>query len=281
MFARMARRHAGAVARVRQVQLRWSGSGDLTAEEKKHNLEEYNRLKAESEERQEEGKDRDASVKLLQMGLVALSAPLAYWWFQRQHERAAATQSGQKAIMVSEVKKTGEAAVGGDWTLVRTDGVPVTSAEYLGTYPIMYFGFTHCPEICPVELNKMSRVVDEMRRRFPGRKFMPLFVSCDPRRDSLKEVASYLKDFHPDFVGLVGTHEQTRKMCKEHRIYYSSPSPLEEDEGDYLVDHSIAMYFFDDRFKFMDIFGSRFSAEEIADVMTKQFSELPPPRTSV
>eukprot|EP00754_Rhynchopus_humris_P038339 Rhum_TRINITY_DN20977_c0_g1::Rhum_TRINITY_DN20977_c0_g1_i1::g.172736::m.172736/K07152/SCO1_2; protein SCO1/2 len=273
MFARMARQHAGALARVRQVQLRWSGSGKLTAEEKRHNLEEYNRLKAESEEREEQSKDRDAAVKLLQMGLVVLSAPLAYWWFQRQQEAARGLAADQ--TKVSEVRKTGEAAVGGDWTLVRTDGVPVTRAEYHGTYPIMYFGFTHCPEICPVELNKMSRVVDEMRRRFPGRKFMPLFVSCDPRRDSLKEIAAYLKDFHPDFVGLVGTHEQTAQMCKDHRIYYSSPSPLEEDEGDYLVDHSIAMYFFDDRFKFMEVFGSRFSAEEIADEMTKQFSALP------
>eukprot|EP01061_Rhynchopus_euleeides_P021389 TRINITY_DN34906_c0_g1_i1.p1 TRINITY_DN34906_c0_g1~~TRINITY_DN34906_c0_g1_i1.p1 ORF type:complete len:298 (+),score=101.84 TRINITY_DN34906_c0_g1_i1:222-1115(+) len=230
-------------------------------------VEEFQRARQNRAESEEVQKDREGALRLLQLGIILVTAPLAYWYFksEKNKEKNAAAQ-------ISEVRKTGVADVGGNWTLVDFDGVPRTRADFYGTFPIMYFGFTHCPEICPVELHRMSRVTDALRAAFPDKKFTPLFVSCDPKRDCLKEVKSYLSEFHKDFIGLVGTHEQVADICKSHRIYFSSPSAVEEDEGDYLIDHSIAIYFFDQNFDFVEAFGSRFNETEIVQSMRKEFA---------
>ncbi|KAJ9447705.1 Protein SCO1-like protein 1 [Diplonema papillatum] len=231
-------------------------------------LEQYEMEQNAKHEKEEQAADRELVLKWLQLGLIGLLAPLAAWYTFSQ--QMAKREAGFK---VSEFKTVGKAAVGGNWTLVDMDGVPRTRADFYGKWPVMYFGFTHCPEICPVELHRLGVVLDELRKRFPSRDLTPLFVSCDPLRDSGREVRSYLSEFHKDFVGLVGTPEQVADICKSHRIYYSKPTNLEAQEGDYLIDHSIAIYFFDDQFEFVEAFGPRWNADEIIDKMTRIFNE--------
>eukprot|EP01060_Flectonema_neradi_P014109 TRINITY_DN20827_c0_g1_i1.p1 TRINITY_DN20827_c0_g1~~TRINITY_DN20827_c0_g1_i1.p1 ORF type:complete len:266 (+),score=34.77 TRINITY_DN20827_c0_g1_i1:43-840(+) len=226
-------------------------------------VEEYRKKEAAKEERAETAKDRELALKWIQYGLMAILGPLSVWWAYNKHKRP------QSDVKTSEVRTVGKALVGGQWTLVTTEGKPITSADLHGKYPIMYFGFTHCPEICPVELHRLSRVVDELRPLHPDKEFVPLFVSIDPVRDSLKEIKSYISEFHKDFIGLVGTPKMVEKMCKMHRIYFSMPTEDEALSGDYLVDHSIAIYFFDDKFEFMECFGSRFTTDEIVNKMDR------------
>lgn len=104
----------------------------------------------------------------------------------------------------------------------------------------MYFGFTHCPDICPDELDKMARMIDTIKAK-RGDVVRPLFITCDPNRDSPAVIKSYLAEFHPDIVGLTGTWDEVKAMCKAYRVYFSTPPHVKPGQ-DYLVDHSIYFY---------------------------------------
>lgn len=129
-----------------------------------------------------------------------------------------------------------------------------------GFFSQVYFGFTHCPDICPEELDKLSKIIDLVastsasrysiatsafhhpsESASPRQPMLPLFVTCDPVRDTPGVLKSYLQEFHPGIVGLTGTWEQVRDMCKKYRVYFSTPEGVKPGE-DYLVDHSIYFY---------------------------------------
>lgn len=106
----------------------------------------------------------------------------------------------------------------------------------------VYFGFTHCPDICPDELDKMAAIIDKVREATKGEDvFLPVFITCDPARDSPEVLGAYLKEFHPGIVGLTGTYEQVKNVCRQYRVYFSTPKDVKPGE-DYLVDHSIYFY---------------------------------------
>eukprot|EP01063_Lacrimia_lanifica_P014381 TRINITY_DN20997_c0_g1_i1.p1 TRINITY_DN20997_c0_g1~~TRINITY_DN20997_c0_g1_i1.p1 ORF type:complete len:277 (+),score=134.18 TRINITY_DN20997_c0_g1_i1:71-901(+) len=262
MFARACR-----LARLRQgalLQGRWCSEGKGVKESYEQQVKEFRDVRAKQEEEKEQSKDREVALQWLQYGLMALSAPLAWWYFKRQ-----VAEKKKQVGYASETRTVGEASIGGPWTMIGTDGKPLTRADFYGVWPIMYFGFTHCPEICPVELNRLANCYERLGKMFPNVKFQPLFVSCDPLRDCLAEIDGYMKEFHKDFVGGIGTPEQVKEICKAHRIYYSEPTDLEGADGDYLVDHSIAIYFFDDKFEFVEAFGPRWQEDEIVEKMAK------------
>ena len=103
----------------------------------------------------------------------------------------------------------------------------------------VYFGFTHCPDICPEELDKMSAMIDLVH--LSHRSLLPIFVTCDPARDTPSVIKSYLGEFHPALIGLTGTWEQIKAVCKAYRVYFSTPPNVKPGQ-DYLVDHSIYFY---------------------------------------
>jgi protein SCO1/2 len=106
----------------------------------------------------------------------------------------------------------------------------------------VYFGFTHCPDICPDELDKMAGMIDLVRENFRGQDVLrPVFITCDPARDSPTVLREYLAEFHKDIIGLTGTYEQVKNVCKQYRVYFSTPENVKPGE-DYLVDHSIYFY---------------------------------------
>jgi len=106
----------------------------------------------------------------------------------------------------------------------------------------IYFGFTHCPDICPDELDKMAAIIDKVREASRGADVLrPIFITCDPARDTPEVLRKYLREFHPDIIGLTGTYEQIKHVCKQYRVYFSTPENVKPGE-DYLVDHSIYFY---------------------------------------
>lgn len=104
----------------------------------------------------------------------------------------------------------------------------------------VYFGFTHCPDICPEELDKMAQMIDLVKESC-GNIMRPIFITCDPARDTPAVNKEYLKEFHPDLIGLTGTWEQIKAVCKAYRVYFSTPPNVKPGQ-DYLVDHSIYFY---------------------------------------
>jgi protein SCO1 len=169
----------------------------------------------------------------------------------------------------------GKPAIGGPWSLVDLDGNLVTNKSFEGKWLLLYFGFARCPDICPSEMMKVARVMDTLKKERPelAAKLIPLFVSIDPARDSLKALRAYGKDFHPDYVFLTGAPEQVRQMAKSYRVYFSKAD--ETADGDYLVDHSIVIYFHDDTGDLADCFTQSMRPSDVVEKVVERMTFRP------
>jgi len=136
----------------------------------------------------------------------------------------------------------------------------------------VYFGFTHCPDICPEELDKMARMIDIVRSRNSNTTLLPLFITCDPARDTPAVLKTYLSEFHPALIGLTGTWEQIKQVCKKYRVYFSTPEGVKQGQ-DYLVDHSIYFYLMDPEGDFVEAVGRQHSPEEGARVIMEHMGD--------
>lgn len=97
----------------------------------------------------------------------------------------------------------------------------------------------------------------------------PIFISVDPARDSVAQVAKYVGDFHPRLLGLTGEYAAVKAICKAYRVYFSTPSSATASD-DYLVDHSIFFYFMDPAGKFVDAFGKASSMADVVERVKKE-----------
>lgn len=119
---------------------------------------------------------------------------------------------------------------------------------------------------------KVARVVDTLKKDHPklASKLVPLFVSIDPARDSIRALEAYAKDFHPDYIFLTGSPDQVRKMAKCYRVYFSKAD--ESVDGDYLVDHSIVIYFHDDSGDIADLFTQSMRPSDIVNKIVERMT---------
>jgi cytochrome oxidase Cu insertion factor (SCO1/SenC/PrrC family) len=127
----------------------------------------------------------------------------------------------------------------GPFELVTHTGKTVTDRDYLGKYMLVYFGYTHCPDVCPIDLQIVSEAVDMLGK--DGAKVQPVFVTVDPKRDTVKVMAEYVKHFHPRLIGLTGTSKQVDSAMQIYRMRARKYYPPDGDPGEYLVDHSAAI----------------------------------------
>ncbi|KAH9820507.1 SCO1/SenC-domain-containing protein [Melampsora americana] len=170
-------------------------------------------------------------------------------------------------------KSIGKVKVGGEFNLINViDQKQFTQDDLLGRFSLIYFGFTNCPDICPEELDKMCDVVNRINQDKFGIPIQPIFVSVDPNRDTSEVILNYLKDFHSSMIGLTGSYESIKKMCKVYRVYFSTPPNLKPTD-DYLVDHSIFFYLMAPNGNFVDAFGKIFSKDEVYLKVNKYMKE--------
>eukprot|EP01135_Chromosphaera_perkinsii_P008207 Nk52_evm29s1178 gene=Nk52_evmTU29s1178 len=167
-------------------------------------------------------------------------------------------------------KGRGRARLGGPFELTNVEtGKLITNKDLLGNWQLLYFGFTFCPDICPDELDKMTEVINILDSKSGTKNTVqPVFISIDPKRDTVPQVKEYIKDFHPRFLGLTGTQEQVDDAARNYRVYYTI-SQTSDDPNDYLVDHSIIMYFLDPEGNFIQYYGQNRTAQEVADDIEK------------
>ena len=118
------------------------------------------------------------------------------------------------------VQTSGKALIGGPFTLVDQTGKTVTDQDFRGRYMLVFFGFTHCPDICPAELQVMSAEPSTSLGPRPTRS-CPIFITLDPERDTQAAMGAYVKNFGPRFVGLTGSPEQIAAAAKAYRVAYS------------------------------------------------------------
>lgn len=131
------------------------------------------------------------------------------------------------------------AAIGGPFSLVNQNGERVTRDSYAGKYLLMFFGFTYCPDICPTELARITRVMELLPADVAAR-VQPLFVSVDPERDTPAVLKEYLTAFDGRIQGLTGTQAEVDAVTKAYRIYAARVPG--QGGADYLIDHAALVY---------------------------------------
>ncbi|ORY87770.1 SCO1/SenC-domain-containing protein [Protomyces lactucae-debilis] len=185
--------------------------------------------------------------------------------------------SERKRVKVQQAmesqKPVGKPRIGGPYSLIDHNGKGVSEKDYLGLYTLIYFGFTRCPDICPEELDKMTLVLKDVNQG--TKRVQPLFITCDPARDTPEELKEYLSEFDPDIIGLTGDYEAIKSVCKAFRVYFSTPKEVKSGE-DYLVDHSIFFYLMDPEGQFVDAFGRNYTAEQAAKRMKEYIQDWAP-----
>lgn len=141
---------------------------------------------------------------------------------------------------------TGVAAIGGPFELTTHRGETLTNVDLEGRPYLVFFGFTHCPDICPTTLFELTGLLADLG---PGAdKITPLFITVDPERDSQELLASYMTSFDPRILALRGTTEQTDQAATAFAAYYEKV-PLEG--GNYTMDHTAGVYLIDAEGEFM------------------------------
>ncbi len=151
--------------------------------------------------------------------------------------------------------------VTGRFTLVDHAGRTVTEKTYRGKWLLVYFGYTNCPDVCPLTLDLIARILELLDDR--AGKLQPLFVTVDPERDDPERLGRYLSRFDRRIVGLTGTAEQVRAAARAFRVRIAPPLAETRDEP-YTVDHSAFIYLMNPAGSYEAVFRHEEGAERIA-----------------
>lgn len=162
-------------------------------------------------------------------------------------------------------RSTGTASVGGPFTLTSQDGRTVTDRNYLGAPHLVFFGFTHCPDVCPTKLFEISEVLRAMGDK--GRAIRALFITVDPERDTPEAMKSYLSSFDPRIVGLTGDPASIEAAIRAYRGF-ARKVPLKD--GDYTMEHTSLVYLMDKDGRFVGAFNLDRPPEAAAQELLRQ-----------
>lgn len=176
---------------------------------------------------------------------------------------------------VTTYETASEIRIGGPWSgLVDMNGVPASSEDYKDKYLLLYFGFTHCPDICPTEIKKMMAALDKIEKKHPDvySHIRSAFITVDPARDTPERLKEYASEHHPRLRWITGPMENIRATAKKFRVYFSIPDDIQPGEN-YLVDHSIYFFMMGRKGQFMEFYGKNLTADEVAIKMTRAIKE--------
>lgn len=169
----------------------------------------------------------------------------------------------------------GSPRIGGPISLIDHNARPFDSTTLKDTFLLIYFGFTHCPDVCPEELDKITSIMNlvETSVKDTNLKVQPLFITVDPERDGPSEIREYLKDFHPKMLGLTGPQEAVKEIARKFRVYFRPAKTSGNAEEsmkatkDYLIDHSIFIFLMDPDGNYLTHFGRESRPERCAKII--------------
>jgi len=162
------------------------------------------------------------------------------------------------------------AEIGGPFTLTDQTGKRVTSAEVIDGPTLIYFGYTFCPDVCPVDVAVMAAAVDLLDKQ--GFKVKPVFITVDPDRDTPEQLAYYAEAMHPRMVALTGTEAEIKAVADAYKVYYQRVDTADSAAG-YLMNHSTLTYFMMPdgiRGMFRDKFPPEEMAGEVARILSRE-----------
>jgi len=169
-------------------------------------------------------------MKMIRYGawalVVLVFAALGYVWLSQHYGKPLGELAG--------------AGIGGPFTLVSNEGVTVTEKDLLGKPHAVFFGFTHCPEVCPTTLYEARGWIEKLGEKADN--FAVYFITVDPERDDQETISEYMSLFDDRITGLTGSREEIDRATKAYKVY-SRKVPL--GDGDYTMDHTATVYLMD------------------------------------
>lgn len=156
------------------------------------------------------------------------------------------------------------AKLGGPFALTGEDGKIVRDSDFKGKYRLVYFGYTFCPDVCPVDVQKLMLGLKAFEKQDPQRaaKIQPLFISVDPERDTPAVLRQFTDAFHPRLIGLTGTLPEIEAVAKAYGVYFQKAKGPSPDA--YLVDHSRSTTLYGPEGEPITLVSEQGSPEEIA-----------------
>ena len=166
-------------------------------------------------------------------------------------------------LLTSPAERPRAALIGGPFALQDGNGKTVSDQTLRGRPFLVYFGYTHCPDVCPTELARISDILSRM-----AEKSIPvLFITVDPERDTPKTMQDYVGSFNPAIVGLSGSAQAVEAAEKAFRVFARKGQP--QADGDYSMDHSSVVYLMDKNGAFVEAFNVERPPEEAAKELEK------------
>jgi protein SCO1/2 len=154
----------------------------------------------------------------------------------------------------------GAETIGGAFELVNAAGETVTDKDVFTEPSILYFGYTFCPDVCPMDVSRNAETIDVLAER--GISVTPVFVSIDPERDTPEMVGDFAQNMHEKMIGLTGSVEQVKAASRAYKTYFKKQ---QGDEDYYLVDHSTFSYLVLPEVGFVEFFRRDETPEQMAD----------------
>jgi protein SCO1/2 len=155
--------------------------------------------------------------------------------------------------------------IGGNFTLTGTDGKPVSLSDFNDKVVMIFFGYTHCPDVCPTALSTMEAVRSELGSK--ASRVQNIFITVDPERDTLEKIKAYVGYFGDGNVGLAGTPQEIAKVAAQYRMSYRKI--VTDGSADYAVDHMDFIYLIDTQGRIRALHRSTSSVEKmVSDVQS-------------
>jgi protein SCO1/2 len=159
---------------------------------------------------------------------------------------------------------TQASAVGGPFKLVNQDGQTVTEQDYKGKPTLVFFGFTHCPDVCPTTLFEVSEVLRALGPE--ADEVQAAFITVDPERDTPEKLKDYLSSFDPHLTALTGDAEAVAAVAKAYKVYWKK---VPTEGGNYTMDHTAIVYLMDKDGKFVAPFSVKRKPQDAAADLKK------------
>ncbi len=164
---------------------------------------------------------------------------------------------------------------GGPFTLTAHTGEEKSSNDFLGKYQLVYFGYSYCPDVCRIELHKITVALNLLEEEgYDTSLIQPVFVSVDPERDTPEELADYVLEYHKSLIAFTGTVEEIAKVAKLYRVYYAKR--VEEGYDGYLMDHQSFIFVMDKEGNYNRLFTGDDTPQNIADTFKPVLKRLQP-----
>ena len=191
------------------------------------------------------------------LGVIVVIAALGGSWYVTRN----ASSDDVFAQCRTSAVAGGTSAIGGPFELVSETGETVTDKDVITEPSLLYFGYTFCPDVCPLDTARNAEAITLLEER--GQMVQPVFISVDAERDTPETIAAFTDIMHPRMVGLTGSEEQIKAASQAYRTYYKK-----QDDGDpeyFLIDHSTFSYLVLPEYGFVEYFKRDLPPEQMAD----------------